>query len=135
MPFWQYANMASANIFYIRRVANDDEAPNRIAELRGAKGMSQAELARQANCDQSTINKIEHGQRGLDQVWMRRLAPILGVTPAELLPREDNPYLLSDEERSLVERLRGADARGRDTLHTLAAALVSSGDKEEKDRA
>lgn len=127
--------MATATIFYIRRVANDDEAPNRIEEHRLAIGMSQAELARLTHCDPATINKIERGQRGLDQAWMRRIAPVLGVQPADLLPREDNPYGLSPEERDLIERLRSTDKRGRDTIHTLAAALATPSDMKADDAA
>ena len=101
---WQYANMAIGQIVYIRAVANDDEAPNRIQELIDAAGISQAELARRANTTVSALNKVIKGTRGLDQEWMRRLAPHLGVSPAELLPMEDNPMILDEAERDLIRR-------------------------------
>lgn len=116
--------MASGQIVYIRRVANDTEPPNRIRELREALGLSQQELARMANCDPTALNKVEKGTRGLDQKWMRRLAPHLNVTPAELLPLEDNPYQLSDEEREMIDRLRSADDRGRQTFRGVADAVL-----------
>lgn len=116
--------MANGQIVYIRRVANDDTPPNRIEELREAIGISQAELARRANVSPSALNKVVKGSRGLDQEWMRRLAPHLGVTPAELLPPEDNPLMLSDAERELLTRLRQADPATRAQLERVTEAML-----------
>lgn len=116
--------MASGQIVYIRRVANENTAPNRIRELREAKGIAQNELARMANTEPSTINKLEKGKRGLDQNWMRRLAPLLGVTPAELLPIEDNPLMLDDDERALIAARRAANSTQRDTFRKVAEAIL-----------
>lgn len=121
---WQDANMASSNIVYIRRVANDYEAPNRIRELREAKGLTQSDLARLIHVHPTALNKIERGSRGLDQEWMRRLAPHLGVTPAELLPVEDNPYLLTDRERALIDRLREAGDTHIETFGRVADLVI-----------
>ena len=129
LPLWQYANMAIVQIGYIRRVANDTDAPNRIRELRDALGISQAELARRANVTPSALNKVELGTRGLDQDWMRRLAPHLGVAPADLLPEEDNPFGLSPEERDLINRLRSANKSTRQTFDRVAAAMLPDEDK------
>lgn len=122
---WQYANMAIVQIGYIRRVANENDTPNRIKELREAIGLSQAELARMANVTPSALNKVELGSRGLDQQWMRRLAPLLGVTPAELLPLSDMPLVLTDDERELIARLRAADSKTRDTFSRVSAAMLA----------
>ena len=116
--------MAPAQIGYIRRVANDAEPPNRIRELRDRIGLSQGELARLAHTDPSTISKLEKGTRGLDQHWMRRLAPHLGATPADLLPREDNPFSLTAEERDLIQRLRAIDGREAERFHRIADAAL-----------
>ncbi|MDX3883587.1 MAG: helix-turn-helix transcriptional regulator [Sphingomonas sp.] len=105
-------------------MANDTEAPNRIKELREAKGITQAALARLVHADPATLNKLEKGSRGLDQQWMRRIAPHLGVTPAELLPQSDNPLILSDEERDFVERYRAASRSDRDTFNRVADAVL-----------
>ncbi|WP_193751748.1 helix-turn-helix domain-containing protein [Sphingomonas sanguinis] len=121
---WQYANMANGQIVYIRRVANDDSAPNRIQELLDAQGMSQADLARVANVSFSALNKVIKGTRGLDQEWMRRLAPHLGVTPAELLPVEDNPLSLSKDEKALLARYRAADRGTKAQLARVTEALT-----------
>lgn len=121
---WQYANMANGQIVYIRRVANDDEAPNRIQELCDAVGITQAELARRANVSVSALNKVVKGTRGLDQEWMRRLAPHLGVSPADLLPREDNPNVLSEAEKELLARFRQSDPAVRAQLERVTQALT-----------
>lgn len=128
-PMWQYANMAHGQIVYIRRVANDTEAPNRIRELREAIGLSQAELARRVNCDSTTLNKVENGKRGLDLDWMMRLAPALTtadrpVAPADLLPRSANPYLLDQDERRLIDARREAPEMQRDTFQKVAEAML-----------
>jgi transcriptional regulator with XRE-family HTH domain len=121
---WQYANMANGQIIYIRAVANDDDAPNRIQELIDAQGINQAELARRANVTVSALNKVIKGTRGLDQWWMRQLAPHLGVAPAELLPFEDNPMILNPEERSIIDRYRTADHSTRNQLQRVTDALM-----------
>lgn len=121
---WQYANMAISQIGYIRRVANDDEPSNRIREIRDMLGISQAELARRIHTEPSTLNKIELGNRRLDQQWMRRISTALGVTPAELLPLSDNPMLLTEAEREIIARYRQADAGTREQLVRVTEAIV-----------
>lgn len=121
--------MAHGQIGYIRRVANDTEPPNRIRELREDIGLSQAELARRVHCDSTTLNKVENGKRGLDLDWMLRLAPALStpdrpVAPADLLPRSANPYLLTDEERRLIDARREAGEHQRETFQKVAEAML-----------
>jgi hypothetical protein len=121
---WQYANMAIVQSGYIRRVANENVPLNRIRELREERGMTQADLARLANVTPSALNKIESGSRGLDQNWMRRLAPLLQVAPADLLPPEDNPFRLSAEEQALIERYRSADTAAQATFEKVVDAVL-----------
>lgn len=61
------------------------EPPNRIAELRVARGLSQEDLAREVGTSNQQISKLERGQGRLTVEWMLRLAPVLGVEPAELM--------------------------------------------------
>lgn len=129
LALWQYANMETCQIGYLRCVANDTNAPNRIRELREAKGLTQKGLAELANVTPSALNKLEMGTRGLDQDWMRRLAPLLGVSPADLLPDEDNPQRLSDEERALVDRYRRANERDKAILNGVSEVVVPIGAK------
>lgn len=110
---------------YIRLVVdNSTPAPNRIRELREAIGMSQAELARRINVTAPALQKIEVGSRGLDQQWMRRIAPVLGVSPADLLPLTDNPYALRPDERSLIDSYRQADTADQEKLSRVAAVVL-----------
>lgn len=123
-PFWQYANMDKPQTGYIRLVSDNTSPPNRIRELREAIGMSQAELARRISITPGALQKVEVGARKLDQQWMRRIAPVLKVTPADLLPAVDNPYSLTDEERAMIDRMRSAGTRERAQLHQLADVVV-----------
>lgn len=123
--------MDIGRIGYSKRVANDATAPNRIRELREAKGLSQVQLAEMANVTPSALNKVEMGKRGLDQQWMRRLAPLLDCEPADLLPDEDNPLRLSDDERAFLERYRAASERDRETFGKVADAILPYGHKDQ----
>lgn len=101
-----------------------DENPNRIRELRVAKGWSQQRLADEIGCSKMSISDLERGEVGLDQKWMRRLAPALGVTPADILPVVDNPRTLSEDEWALIQQFRAGDDRGRDELQRVADVLL-----------
>lgn len=61
-------------------------APNRIKELRKARGLTLAELARRAGTTNQQVSKLELGQIRLSVDWIDRLAAALGVAPAALLP-------------------------------------------------
>lgn len=104
---------------------------NRIRELREAVGMTQVELARLANMTPPALQKVEVGSRKLDQQWLRRLAPHLGVTPAELLPDEDNGWRLSAEEQAFIARFRAARQRDRDTFLRVSEAILPFGGEAE----
>jgi transcriptional regulator with XRE-family HTH domain len=60
--------------------------PNRIAELREAKGMRQVELARAVHAAESQISKLERFELPMSQDWMYRIARGLEREPWELLP-------------------------------------------------
>lgn len=101
-----------------------DRNPNRIRELRLAKGWSQDRLAEEVGCSKMQISGLERGRPKLDLEWMRRLAAPLGVTPADLLPVGDNPRALSEEEWALIQQFRAGDDRGRDELQRVADVLL-----------
>lgn len=67
-------------------------SPNRIRQLREARGLTLAELAALlpnpatgAQTDVSTISKLELSKRSLTAEWMHRIAGALGVEPAALI--------------------------------------------------
>lgn len=56
--------------------------------LRKKAGLTQAELAEQLGLRQGQIGKLEHPDRRLSMDWIERLAPHLGLTPAEMAAME-----------------------------------------------
>jgi len=110
-----------------------DRNPNRIRELRLAKGWSQDRLAEEVGCSKMQISGLERGRPKLDLEWMRRLAVPLGVTPADLLPVDDNPRALSEEEWALIQQFRAGDDRGRDELQRVADVLLPFRDDRSAD--
>jgi phage repressor protein C with HTH and peptisase S24 domain len=64
--------------------------PNRIREVRRARGMSQQMLAGLVNVTQPSIDRLEKGGRKLSTVMLEQLATALEVSPADLLPVKDD---------------------------------------------
>jgi transcriptional regulator with XRE-family HTH domain len=62
--------------------------PNRIRELRDARGMSQSTLGKLVNATGMAVSFWETGQRRLKAGDMERLAAALGVAPGDLLPAQ-----------------------------------------------
>lgn len=77
--------------------------PNRIAEHRKRKGWSQAELARHVGTSQPQIDRLEKGERRLTEDWMKRLAKVLQVRPADLLEAATLAEFENDVEPHLIE--------------------------------
>jgi transcriptional regulator with XRE-family HTH domain len=111
----------SAEILHFFRVI---DAPNRIRELRKLAGLSQQAVADAICVSKVTVSQLELGKMQLTHEYMRRIAPALGVTPADLLPRSDNPDGLTAEERDLIARLREADDTQRTQLRQLVDVVI-----------
>ncbi len=58
---------------------------NRIHELRKAAGLSMQALADRAGTSRQQIHKLEHGDRRLTDIWLRRLAGALNCRPVDIL--------------------------------------------------
>jgi transcriptional regulator with XRE-family HTH domain len=122
-------NGASCSLFFMK-------PGNRLRELRRAAKLTQAELAAITGVSQPAISQIENGTRSMDVAWMRTFARALGCAAADLLEREDNPDVLDEHERLLIERYRQADKAQRETLERVVAAVVPLGvDEGERERA
>lgn len=98
---------------------------DRLREVRHTRGMTQAELARQANVTTSYVGRLEAGGAapGIDLV--DRLATALGTTMADLLPTTaptDTEGVLRDQARRLCESL--VKAADRETLQMLCPLLA-----------
>lgn len=102
----------------------------RLRELRVSRGLTQAELAREARVTAAYIWRLESGGTapGIDLV--DRLAKALGTTPADLLPASapaDTPDLLRARARSIFEKLlETADRETLLMLNPLLARLAES---------
>lgn len=59
----------------------------RVAEAREAAGLSQYEVARRLGVPQSSIARLELGQRQLRFVEGLRMAELYGIPPSDLAPR------------------------------------------------
>lgn len=67
-------------------MVDDTPPPNRIAEWRERRGMSQETLAEFCNTTRQTISRLEKGHVQLTQKWMGQLAHALRIQPPDLLP-------------------------------------------------
>lgn len=111
------------------------DAPNRIRELRKAAGLSQQAVADTIHVSKVTVSDLELGKMQLTHEYMRRIAPVLGVTPADLLPRSDNPNALTAEELRLIARLREAEPDQRSQLQRVVDAMLPEEDSNQHTRA
>ncbi len=102
----------------------------RLREIRHSRGMTQAELARQAHVTLSYIGRLESAGAapGIDLV--DRLAAALGTSVTELLPTTATPEPLTFLQRRAKELfevlLREADRETLMMMNPLLARLVES---------
>ncbi|CAH1653408.1 hypothetical protein CHELA1G11_10632 [Hyphomicrobiales bacterium] len=59
--------------------------PNRIAAFRETAGLTQGQLGEKVGAHWVTISRLERGDMRLTLDWMARIAPALGVCPADLI--------------------------------------------------
>ena len=100
------------------------EYPNRIYELRRAKGWSQLDLAEIVGCSKMHISGMERGKRELSLEWMSRLAQAFNVPPVDILADVDNPHRLTDEEQRFLETYRAADPQTKESIQRVTEALM-----------
>jgi transcriptional regulator with XRE-family HTH domain len=58
-----------------------------LAELRAERGISQEGLGNESSSGRTFISELERGKRGASLKTLFRLAPHLGVSPAEIIER------------------------------------------------
>jgi transcriptional regulator with XRE-family HTH domain len=61
------------------------ELGNRIQALRKDKGLSQQQLATEADLDRSYISAVEHGKQNVSFATLKGISDALGVGVAELI--------------------------------------------------
>ncbi len=62
--------------------------PNRVAELRRSRGMTQAELARRLDISRTYLSRIENGLHKVGGWLMLEIADIFGVPAEEIFYTE-----------------------------------------------
>lgn len=58
---------------------------NQIRTIRQKAGLTLEQVAKAAGTTNQMIGLLERGQRRLTTEWMERIAPVLGVSPADLM--------------------------------------------------
>jgi transcriptional regulator with XRE-family HTH domain len=91
--------------------------PNRVRELRMAKGLTQGELGALVGLGVAHVSRIENGKRDLTQYWMEKFSLALDVAPVDLLGGEYGG--LTPEERQLIDTYREIPAHMRTTFDAL----------------
>ena len=76
---------------------------NRLKELRKEKGVTQAEVAKIINTNQSQYGKYENGKTNLSLETSKILADYFDVSVPYLLGLDDNPVLKNPSEDSFVK--------------------------------
>lgn len=101
--------------------SNDvDNLPNRVRYWRLDRGMTLKQAAGQLGMAFGHLQRIETGARELSTAWMKRIAEVLGVLPADLLNVEDGG--LDPRERLIVDTRRSIPEPHRHTLDAVAEA-------------
>ena len=115
--------------------------PNRIRELRQARGLTLEELAQQTATSVQQLSRLEKGERRLTEGWMRRIAPALSVRPADLLTDttpDDGEFVQHPEEIRVLRFWRLLNATEKLMIGTFARGKgleLINGDNPKKRRA
>ncbi len=100
----------------------------RLKEVRQARNLTQAELARQAQIALSHFSKLESGDASPGLDLLDRLAEALGITVMELLPQAETSETLSalqERAKQLFEVvLKKADSETLKVLNPLLARFT-----------
>lgn len=77
---------------------NNELIRQRLIDLRESNKMSQSELGRRANLDNSVISKIEAGTRKVSADELKRLSDIFNVTTDHLLGNNQAPEWATEKD-------------------------------------
>ena len=80
---------------------------NSIKEIRKRKGITQVQLAQMLGVTQGAVQKLETGENDLTGKMLRKLASVLNVEPWEILPKDMQPNITS-EEMEILRAVRKA---------------------------
>jgi transcriptional regulator with XRE-family HTH domain len=106
--------------------------PNRIKDIRKAKGLTMEALAQACGTTAPQIDKLEKGRVRLNLDWMRRIATALGCHWAELV--EDGPAAINQDlnvellAQAIIVATEISDelrAAGHDLAHDFPAKVAA----------
>lgn len=93
--------------------------PNRLAELRDTRKLTQSDIAKLLGMTAATVNRHERGNRALDGFAIERYAKFYGVSPYEIFVPADSwvPYVpvpyevpsVAADVAAIIERNRMLD--------------------------
>ena len=110
-------------------------AMNRIRDIRQAKGLTLAELAKLVGITVPHLSRMERSERPLTDVWMQRIGSALSVEPRTLMPAVNRPFqgeLIEDpDELSLVWWWR---TLGPDERHLVTRMMHPPLDRVDRDK-
>jgi transcriptional regulator with XRE-family HTH domain len=106
-----------------------EQLPNRIRELRKAKGWRLEDLADRVGCGVTMMSDLERGNRELTYHWMKSLARVFKVQVADLLIEADNSKSLTGPERELLGLFDQADETQRAAVLNMLRTLVAPAKK------
>ncbi len=114
----------------------------KLRKCRLSAGLSQKQIAQALGLDRSAYSCYERGTSMPNIQNLQKLADIFHLSPAQLLPGNDlgitvsdmknryNPiYMLTDQERSVIVRMRALDPSQRERLEDFLDEMT----KEESD--
>jgi transcriptional regulator with XRE-family HTH domain len=102
-----------------------EQMPNRIRELRKARGMTLEQLGDRIGCGVTMMSDLERGQRELSYYWMQKLAKVLKVQAADLFLEKDNSKSLTAPQRELVDLYDRADDQQRAQMLQMARIIAA----------
>jgi transcriptional regulator with XRE-family HTH domain len=107
-------------------MADLDDLPKRLRDLRELRGLTQSDLASRAEMAAASVSHFETGQRQPSLESLVRLADALDVTTDALLGRAQ----LEGRVDPIFLRASSADARTLATVKRVTAALLDSVDRD-----
>ncbi|HBM3498448.1 TPA: helix-turn-helix transcriptional regulator [Listeria innocua] len=117
------------------------EIYERIVQLRIKKSISQKELAKKINIDDSTMNKIEKGNRPIRDKELAKIADVLEVSTDYLLGRSNNSFIdtiaahidADASEEDIKEILAYIDEKRKEHTHEKDINITEIASKEDEE--
>lgn len=100
--------------------------PNRVREHRVKAGLTLKKLSEQIGISIQMLGFIERGKRDMRFGHQKAIATALGLAIGDLLNEEDQSYVVSPDERILIDYYRALDARSRHAVRIVAESLSTA---------